>query len=64
MRISTQHIFNLATNRMAETNQAIYQTQEEISTGKKIQSAADDPVAAVRINYLTNYLNTIDQLIK
>lgn len=61
MRISTQHIFNLATNRMAETNQAIYKTQEEISTGKKVQTAADDPVAAVRINHLTSYLSTIEQ---
>lgn len=61
MRISTQHIFNLANINMADANEAIYKTQEQISTGKKIQSAADDPVAAVRINNLTNYLDTIDQ---
>ena len=61
MRISTQHIFNLANISMADANQAIFKTQEQISTGKKIQSAADDPVAAVRINNLTNYLDTIEQ---
>jgi len=61
MRISTQHIFNLANNSMANANEAIYKTQEQISTGKRIQSAADDPVAAVRINNLTNYLDTIAQ---
>lgn len=46
---------------MANANQAIYKTQEQLSTGVKIQSAADDPVAAIRINNLTNYLETIEQ---
>lgn len=61
MRISTQHIFNLADVSMANANQAIFKTQEEISSGQRIQSAADDPVAAIRINNLTNYLDTIEQ---
>ena len=61
MRISTQHIFNLANTNMANANKEIYKTNEEISTGIRVRSAADDPVAAIRINNLTNYLDTIDQ---
>ena len=61
MRISTQHIFNLASTNMANANKEIYKTNEEISTGIRIRSAADDPVAAIRINSLNNYLDTIDQ---
>lgn len=46
---------------MANANEAIYKTNEELSTGKRIQSAADDPVASIRINNLTNYLEEINQ---
>lgn len=46
---------------MANANKEIYKTNEEISTGIRVRSAADDPVAAIRINNLSNYLDTIDQ---
>ncbi len=61
MRISTLHIFNLANHSMADANQAIIKTQEQLSTGKKVLSAADDPVAASRIQQLHNNLAQIDQ---
>ncbi|MBX2807612.1 MAG: flagellar hook-associated protein FlgL [Cellvibrionaceae bacterium] len=61
MRISTSHIFNLANHSMADANQAIIKTQEQLSTGKKVLSAADDPVAASRIQQLHNNLAQIEQ---
>lgn len=61
MRISSTQIFNLATQSMADTNQAISKTQEQLSTGRRVLSAADDPVAATRIQQITSELNAIDQ---
>lgn len=64
MRISNLHIFNLANKSMAEANESIFKTQEQISTGKKVISAADDPVAASRIHQLNNNINSIEQFNK
>jgi flagellar hook-associated protein 3 FlgL len=61
MRISTLHIFNLARNSMADANQALNKTQEQLSTGKRVMSAADDPVAATRMQQLNNNLAMVDQ---
>lgn len=61
MRISNAHIFNLANKSMADANQAILKTQEQLSTGKRVLTAADDPVAATRIQQLNNNLSIIDQ---
>jgi len=61
MRISTLHIFNLARNSMADANQALVKTQEQLSTGKRVMSAADDPVAATRMQQLNNNLAMVDQ---
>ncbi len=46
---------------MADANQAIVKTQEQLSSGKRILSAADDPVAATRIQQLNNNLNLVEQ---
>ena len=46
---------------MAEANQNIAKTQEQLSTGKKVLSAADDPVAATRIQQLDNHLELVSQ---
>ena len=61
MRISSLHIFNLARNSMADANQAIVKTQEQLSTGKRVITAADDPVAATRIQQLNDTLATVTQ---
>lgn len=61
MRISTLHIYNLARNSMADANQAINKTQEQLSTGKRVLTAADDPVAATRIQQLNNNLALVEQ---
>lgn len=61
MRISNLHIFNLANNSMADINQSLIKTQEQLSTGKKVLSSADDPVAMSRIQQLTQNLSVIEQ---
>jgi flagellar hook-associated protein 3 FlgL len=61
MRISSMHIFNIANKSMADANQAIAKTQEQISSGKRILTAADDPVAATKIMQLTDEMQTLDQ---
>ena len=64
MRISTLHIYNLANNSMADANSAIIKTQEQLSTGKRVLTAADDPVAATQIQQLTDNLAQVDQYTK
>jgi len=61
MRISTQHIFNIASNSMRSAGEAIVKTQEQISTGKRVLSPADDPVAATKILQLNNNVALIEQ---
>ncbi|MGH1487690.1 MAG: flagellar hook-associated protein FlgL [Cellvibrionaceae bacterium] len=61
MRISTMQIYNLATSSMSDANQSINKTQEQLSTGKRVLSAADDPVAATRIQQLNNNLAAVEQ---
>ena len=61
MRISTMQIYNLANNSMSDANEAINKTQEQLSTGKKILTAADDPVAAARIQQLNDNLASLEQ---
>lgn len=64
MRISTLHIYNLANNSMANANSEIVKTQEQLSTGKRVITAADDPVAATQIQQLTDHLAVVDQYTK
>ena len=61
MRISSMQIFNIANKSMADANQAIAKTQEQISSGKRVITAADDPVAATKIMQLTDELASLDQ---
>jgi flagellar hook-associated protein 3 FlgL len=61
MRISSLQIYNLAKNSMADANQAIVKTQEQLSTGKSLLSAADDPVASTRIQQLNDSLALVTQ---
>jgi flagellar hook-associated protein 3 FlgL len=61
MRISNLHIYNLANNSMANASSAIAKTNEQLSTGKRVLTTADDPVAAIRIQNLTENIASIDQ---
>lgn len=64
MRISSMHIFNIANKSMADANQAVVKTQEQISSQKRVITAADDPVAATKIMQLTEELAELDQFSK
>lgn len=61
MRVSTLSIYNLANRSMGDANQALARTQEQISTGKRILTAADDPVAATRIQQLNRNIASVEQ---
>lgn len=49
MRISTVQAFNNGVSGLQNNYSNVTRTQEEISTGKKILTPADDPVASVRL---------------
>ena len=59
MRISTSTIYNANVSNMNNLEAQIAQTQQQISTGNRIQSPADDPVAAARIIEL-NQANSVN----
>lgn len=61
MRISSQQIFNIARQSLAEVNTDVVKTQEQMSTGKRVLSPADDPVAATKIMQLTDELFATEQ---
>jgi flagellar hook-associated protein 3 FlgL len=49
MRVSTSQIYSIATLGMSQAQSAITKTQEQMATGKRVLSPADDPVAATSI---------------
>ena len=53
MRISTNTIFAGGLSRLSELQSGIVKTQQQISTGRRIQSPSDDPVGAARALDLT-----------
>ena len=61
MRISSLEIFNIATNSIAKVNEGLVQTQEQMSTGRRVLTPADDPVAATKIMQLTEEIASIKQ---
>ncbi|MFN2361880.1 MAG: flagellar hook-associated protein FlgL [Marinobacter sp.] len=60
IRISSQQIFSGGINRMQDLNGNLNQTQEQISTGKRVNKPSDDPVAAARILKLDQELSRIE----
>lgn len=60
IRISSQQIFSGGISRMQEVNSDLVKTQEQISTGKKINRPSDDPVAAARILKLDQEVKRIE----
>ena len=61
MRISSLQIFNIANKSMADVNRELVKTQEQLSTGKRVLTPADDPVAATKILALTDEMAAIKQ---
>lgn len=61
MRVSTSQIYNIATLGMNQAQAAVVKTQEQIATGKRVLSPADDPVAATTILQLNQELARTEQ---
>ncbi len=61
MRVSTSQIFNIANISMAKAQAAVTRTQEQISTGKRVLSPADDPIAATSILMMNQQLARLEQ---
>lgn len=61
MRISTSQIYNIATLGMGQAQTAVSKTQEQMATGKRVLSPADDPVAATTILKLNQELARTEQ---
>ena len=64
MRISTSQIYNIATLGMSQAQSAVVKTQEQIATGKRVLSPADDPVAATTILQLNMEIARTEQYTK
>lgn len=60
IRISSQQIFSGGINRLQNLNVDLNQTQEQVSTGKRVNRPSDDPVAAARILKLDQEVGRID----
>lgn len=61
MRISSLQIFNIANKGMANANEAMVHTQEQLSSGIRVLTPSEDPVASTKIMQLTNDLSNISQ---
>lgn len=54
MRISSNTIFDKGIARMGELQTGLARTQQQVSTGRRILSPSDDPVASARALEITN----------
>jgi flagellar hook-associated protein 3 FlgL len=61
MRISTKTIFDTATNQLGTLQSAISRTQMQLSTDRRLLTAADDPVASARALEVTQSQSLNDQ---
>lgn len=61
MRISSLQIFDIANRSMSDLNGSITKTQEQISSGKRVITPADDPVASTKILQLNEELANVKQ---
>jgi flagellar hook-associated protein 3 FlgL len=63
MRISTSMLNELAVNGIMQDQAALSQTQNQLSTGKSVNTPADNPVAAVQLLQLNNTHSQYQQYI-
>lgn len=61
MRISSQQAFNLGVSGIQKNYSEMIRTQQQISTGNRILTPADDPVASVRLMQLEQQQNMLTQ---
>lgn len=59
IRISSQQVFSSGINRLQELNTNLNNTQQQITTGKRVNKPSDDPVAAARILKLDQELSRV-----
>ncbi|MCP8898629.1 flagellar hook-associated protein FlgL [Gilvimarinus xylanilyticus] len=64
MRVATSQIYNIANIGMNNAQTALTKTQEQMASGKRILSPADDPVAATQILQLNEEVTRTEQYIK
>lgn len=64
MRVSTSQVFNIANIGMRDAQVAVDKTNQQISSGKRVLSPADDPVAATAILMLNQELARTTQFTK
>jgi flagellar hook-associated protein 3 FlgL len=62
MRISTNVLFDTGINRISEMQARLAQTQNQISTGRRILTPADDPVAAAQALLVSQSQSANEQL--
>ncbi|MBL4833579.1 MAG: flagellar hook-associated protein FlgL [Pseudomonas sp.] len=61
MRISTIQTFNNGNQGIQDNYAKVTRTQEQVSSGKRLLSPADDPVATVRLLQLDQEANRLEQ---
>ena len=61
VRISSIDIFNIANSSMQKSNTEIAKTQQQLSSGQRVLTPSDDPVASLKIMELDDELSRIDQ---
>lgn len=61
MRISSQQAFNLGVQGLQKNYSEVIRTHQQISTGNRILTPADDPVASVRLMQLEQQQNLLGQ---
>ncbi|MDO6641801.1 flagellar hook-associated protein FlgL [Shewanella sp. 5_MG-2023] len=64
MRISTAQMFQQNSYSIAKGQSETSKTLLQLATGKKINTAGDDPVAAIGIDKLNQQNNLVDQYVK
>ncbi len=61
MRISTNQFHSQGVNSIQKHQADVLEVQLQLSTGKRVNAASDDPVATAQIHSLNRTMNTIDQ---
>ena len=61
MRVSTNELFRLATLGVLEQQSTLSQTQQQLSSGKRILTPSDDPTGATQMLELRSAITTTEQ---
>ncbi|MFN2288323.1 MAG: flagellar hook-associated protein FlgL [Chromatocurvus sp.] len=61
MRLSTAQIFQQGIDNILTRQADVQQTQQQLATGRRVSTPADDPIAAVRILDITEDVQRVEQ---